>query len=171
MRVIELDIGVKVGVNSDGDIYSVSTLIHRSNGRIYNKRGVKIQPALDAYGYLRCTFSNKGKRQSVYVHRLVAMAYIPNPENKPTVNHINGNKTDNRVENLEWATQHEQKAHAIRNGLCDKNIAALEMSNQRRSISIQFDGVLYQSLRAASRATGYHPNTLKKYGEVITNEI
>ena len=171
MRVIELDIGVKIGVNSDGDIYSVSTLIHRSNGRIYNKRGAKIKPALDAYGYLRCTFSYKGKRQSVYVHRLVAMAYIPNPANKPTVNHINGLKTDNRVENLEWATQHEQKVHAMRNGLCNKNIAALEVSNQRRSISIKFDGVLYQSLRAASRATGYHPETLKKYGEVITNEI
>ena len=171
MKVFELDIGAKIGVSANGDIYSLDNFNVRSNGRIFNKRGVKIKPALDAYGYLRCTFSNKGKRQSVYVHRLVAMAYIPNPENKPTVNHINGNKTDNRVENLEWATQHEQKVHAMRNGLCDKNIAALEMSNQRRSISIQFDGVLYQSLRAASRATGYHPGTLKKYGEVITNEI
>ena len=55
--------------------------------------------------------------KSFYVHRLVASAYIPNPQNKPTVNHIDGNKANNDVSNLEWATYSENEQHAWRTGL------------------------------------------------------
>jgi hypothetical protein len=56
-------------------------------------------------------------RRIKYLHRYLAEKYIPNPENKPCVNHINGNKSDNRIENLEWATYYENNKHAKATGL------------------------------------------------------
>lgn len=68
------------------------------------------------YGYLAVTMSCEGRKQPMFVHRLVAMAFVPNPDNKPEVNHINLDKHDNRAENLEWVTRAENLAHAHSNG-------------------------------------------------------
>ncbi len=68
-------------------------------------------------GYLVTLVWKNNHPQAVKVHRLIAEAFIPNPENKRTVNHINGIKTDNRLENLEWATHKENHKHARENGL------------------------------------------------------
>ncbi|GFO55963.1 hypothetical protein GMSM_29700 [Geomonas sp. Red276] len=94
------------------------------NGVVYSlpRKGVKkprlMKPIANMKAdYLRVALSKNGKNELVYVHRLVAEAYIPNPLNKPMVNHKNGVKTDNRVENLEWVTGEENRLHAFELGL------------------------------------------------------
>ena len=88
-----------------------------SSGRIFSLRNNKfliLSP--DSKGYLRVQLFNHGKR-TYKVHRLVAQTFIPNPENKPQVNHIDGNKKNNCVANLEWCTNQENQTHAWKNGL------------------------------------------------------
>lgn len=89
-----------------GDIYSRN---YENTGRIKKLIAVRAKN-----GYLRVCLHKSKKQFNVTVHRLVAKTFIPNPENKPQVNHKNGIKTDNRVENLEWVTSSENNIHKFR---------------------------------------------------------
>jgi len=87
-------------------------------GRIKNKKTTKILIAnLDKRGYPRIRLCFKSDRSSFRIHRLVAIAFIPNPENKLQVNHIDGNKKNNNYLNLEWNTNSENQLHANKIGL------------------------------------------------------
>lgn len=88
------------------------------NGDIFNnKTGRKLTYQKDRFGYFRVYAYRKpcGTRASLYVHRAMAEAFIPNPENKRCVNHINGIKGDDRIENLEWCSHRENSRHAVIN--------------------------------------------------------
>lgn len=94
-------------------LYEVSSL-----GNIYSnisKKILKINRNKD--GYLSIELWNKGKNKRCKIHRLVAIAFICNPLNKREVNHKNGIKSDNRIQNLEWVTKSENEKHAYRTGL------------------------------------------------------
>ncbi|MBD1379088.1 NUMOD4 domain-containing protein [Metabacillus arenae] len=86
------------------------------------KKDKILSPKNNHDGYLRIQLWEKCKVKFVSIHRLVAEAFIPNPENKPFVNHVNGVKNCNTVENLEWVTQRENINHAWENGLSKPQI-------------------------------------------------
>lgn len=119
IRLIELD-NLEIIVTNNGDIFTTNKNKIRVNGRKDNRKGRKLKPATDKDGYLRITLTNNGKRKSYYVHRLVARTYLKDYDEQLQVNHINGIKTDNRVENLEMVTLKENIKHSIETGLKPK---------------------------------------------------
>jgi hypothetical protein len=87
-------------------------------GAICRKYETLIKPFLSHHGYHRVSLVIDRKNTKKFqLHRVVAQAFIPNKENKPSVNHKNGIKTDNRLDNLEWVTMSENTIHAVKNGL------------------------------------------------------
>lgn len=106
--------------------YSVSSM-----GRVRNERsGQILNPYDDGRGYLRVKIDGRCER----LHILVAVAFIPNPENKPIVNHKRGKKHDCRVSQLEWVTPSENTLHAYRTGLIKQKKGGDEMWRRKRTL-------------------------------------
>ena len=105
-----------------------------------------VTPQLSQYGYYRIGLTKNFKRIHYSVHRLVAKAFIPNPENKPQVNHKDENKINNNVNNLEWCTAKYNANYGTRN----------ERTGERQTKSVKCveTGVIYKSLTEASKSTG-----------------
>ena len=126
------------------------------------------KPTLAGAGYPSILLSKDGVARRYNVHRLVAKAFIPNPDNKPEVNHINGIKTDNRAENLEWVTVSENKLHAYRTGLYEARrvpvIAYDLQGNEIGTFASQLEaskvlgvaqGLITRAIRTGYRAGNY----------------
>ena len=105
-------------VSHDGEVRSVDRIIHRSDtGTPVLYKGVLQAQSTHRCGYKRVRISLDNKRQTHYVHRLVAEAFIKNPDKLPQVNHKDGDKTNNHFENLEWCDNGYNQRHAIEMGL------------------------------------------------------
>jgi hypothetical protein len=124
-KVVNLENEIWKPVVGYEDIYNVSCFgrIKRIKTKIYSvKRNCYVWKnehiiAQNTHIYKQFSIRANGKMYALKIHRVIAEAFIPNPENKPCVNHINGIKTDNRIENLEWCTFSENTKHAYSNGL------------------------------------------------------
>lgn len=107
------------------EIVGYSNYLIYDDGRVYSKYYKKFLKPLNKRGYCSVSLYNDKKRKHYMIHRLIAEHYIPNPENKPFVDHINRNRQDNRIENLRWVTSCENNQNmgvTIRNKLGIKNI-------------------------------------------------
>ena len=100
-------------IDVDGEYFVSSLGSVKSYMGYAGKPEIIIKPTLDARGYERVCLGKRINRKTYKVHRLVAIAFMPNPENKRTVNHKSGIKNDNRLINLEWATDSENAKHAV----------------------------------------------------------
>ena len=121
----------------DGD-YQESNF-GRTKSLKYGKEKI-LKPSLHNNGYLRIHLTKKGEKGkgiNIYPHRMVAELFIPNPENKPYINHIDGGRFNNYVENLEWVTEKENLDHAVKLGLIksgENNYQAKLTAEQVREI-------------------------------------
>lgn len=118
--------GIDWLVSEDARIYRPETITKTSRSRFGNiqtfesvRPQTEIKPWIDKRGYQIVSAKLADKRPKVFVHRLVALAFVPGFEEGLSVNHINGNKLDNRPENLEWLTLADNTRHQWRTGLVD----------------------------------------------------
>ena len=107
------------------------------DGQLYSMISNKIlKPHKMPNGYIAYSImmNNPRKTKTEYLHRLLAETFIPNPDNKATVNHIDGNKENNSLDNLEWCTQSENNLHAIKNNLRIPNTSGFEKYNNEKRV-------------------------------------
>lgn len=125
-------------------------------------------------GYHKVELYKNKKSKVFYVHRIVAMSFIDNTYGKPQINHIDGNKNNNSVSNLEWVTASENQKHALKNNLHApsyfKGRKGVLSSNSREVMQFTKDGLLvnyYYSIVDAANAVGCKPNSIT---QALTNK-
>lgn len=132
---------------TDGTIRSVTKRVKQHSGSSQLKTGKILSQAIDKLGYCNCALSKFNKLSSFKVHRLVAITHIPNPNGYKEVNHKDGVKTNNNVDNLEWCDRSHNIRHAIDNKLlvirsgADNPCSKFTKEQRQEIVSMMRDGV------------------------------
>lgn len=129
-------------------LYSISNF-----GRIksFFKRGSGVnfkKPTSPKNHYPAIILYKNGNFKTIYMHRLIAIHFIPNPENKPCVNHINKNKHDYRIENLEWVTHVENSLHGHADGVAKSTPISLEKDGQKLNFATTNNALRFMGYKA-----------------------
>lgn len=135
-------------ISSSGEVMSMPRKGAFSEPRLLKKK-------LDTHGYYVVDLFKNGAGKRMKVHRLVALAFIPNPENKATVNHKDGNTINNSIDNLEWASQLENNLHCI--NVLKKRFKPVASYNKDGSLIKQ-----YESVSAAAKDVGAEKTNIVK---------
>ena len=158
----------------DGEVwdnYEVSNLgrvrsLDRVDCRGHKIKGKILKSGNNGHGYLFICLYNGNKTKQIYIHRLVAMAFIPNLDNLPQINHINENRQDNRVENLEWCDSKYNSNYGSHNAKLSESAKKRELTEERRQVLLKNSmekcrkvicletGTIYESVRECIRQTG-----------------
>ena len=130
------------------EVSDMGQIRRKSTGRI-------LKPWVATGGYLYIAFCENCKNHTKRLHRIVAKAFCENPNNKPQVNHIDGNKTNNAASNLEWCDMSENQIHAFENGL-QTRIGKHDV----KSVVCLNDGITFQTIRQASQYYGINRSAI-----------
>ncbi|BBK61872.1 hypothetical protein A9CBEGH2_08120 [Amedibacterium intestinale] len=150
-------------ITDRGNVYSENRYL--KDGRFF--RGKKLKGGQYHNGYKFVCLRKNGINKNVMIHRLVAETFIPNPNNYPCVNHIDGNKQNNCVENLEWCSYSDNLKHAVKIGLVENQCKI------RRKVVIEKDGIKHEfdSMKNCASFFGFKKgwlqNRIRKNGEVF----
>ena len=127
-------------------------------GRIFNKKMQELKGKwIDNTGYYQIVLTKDKKRKYVRIHRLVALTFLPNPNNLPQVNHIDGNKLNNNVENLEWVTNSENTSHGYQSNLYHSNKRKIGVIAIHKETKEKY---IFSSIRECSEKLSLNRKTL-----------
>ena len=157
-------------VSNLGNIKSINRIWITNNGAKRNHGDILIKQSLSYKGYLKVRFYKNLKRKTFFVHRLVAIAFVENPDNKPEINHKKGIKTDNRALELEWSTSSENTIHKF-NVLGYQNKKGIENPLSRPVIQISFDGFIQNVYWSLSEAESGKVINKKAYYKCLRGDI
>lgn len=137
--------------------YEVSNM-----GRVRSlRRGIILKTGVGTTGYLVVNVTGYKHKKHWKVHQLVAFHFVPNPANKPYLNHINGDKHDNRADNLEWCTNQENSVHAIKTGLRKVFKAGTKKLTEQQVIEIKRRLAAGETQVAIAESYGVARNSIK----------